>query len=144
MKSPGGSLPANPKFLDTERDSIIKLQIRRTFVAAMLLLGSVAAASAHAHLKTATPAVGSVTAASPPELRLGFTEGVNPKFTGVAVTGPAGSVPTGPAALAPGDDKTLVVPLSGTLAPGRYKVDWHALATDGHKTDGNYDFSIKP
>lgn len=116
----------------------------RLALAAALLLGSVAAASAHAHLKTATPAVDSSVAAATTELRLGFTEGVNVKFTGLTLTGPSGAVPIGAAALAPGDDKVLVVPVSAALAPGSYKVDWHALATDGHKTDGSYGFTVKP
>ena len=111
----------------------------------VLFVGSAGVASAHAHLKTAVPAADSTVAASPSELRLDFTEGVNLKFTGVMVTGPAGAaVPTGSATLAPGDDKVLVVPVSGPLTPGAYKVSWHALATDGHKTDGSYGFTVKP
>lgn len=110
-----------------------------------LTFGSVGEASAHAHLKTAAPAANSTVMAAPSELRLGFTEGVNLKFTGVSVTGPAGAtVSTGAASLAPGDDKLLVVPVSAPLAPGAYKVLWHALATDGHKTDGSYGFTVKP
>ena len=126
-------------------DDIMNSFIRGIPLAIGLVLGSVGAASAHAHLKTATPAADSTVVAAPSELRLGFTEGVNLKFTGVNVTGPAGAlVSTGAAALAPGDDKVLVVPVSGPLAPGAYKVDWHALATDGHKTDGSYGFTVKP
>ena len=114
-------------------------------LATVLILGSVSIASAHAHLKTATPAADSTVAAAPSELRLGFTEGVNVKFTGVSVTSPAGAtVSTGAASLAPGDDKLLVVPVSAPMAPGAYKVTWHALATDGHKTDGSYGFTVKP
>ena len=119
--------------------------IRHTLLTIALIFGTAGTASAHAHLKTAAPAAASTVAASPSELRLGFTEGVNLTFTGVSVTGPAGApVPTGAAILAPGDDKVLVVPVSGPLAPGAYKVDWHALATDGHKTDGSYSFTVKP
>lgn len=116
----------------------------RIGLATALLLGSIGAAAAHAHLKASTPAAGTTISAAPAELRLGFSEGVNLKFTGVVVTGPAGVVPTSTAALAPGDDKTLVVPVAGPLAPGAYKVEWHALATDGHKTDGSYSFTLKP
>lgn len=120
-------------------------RIRILALASALLLGIVGEASAHAHLQTATPGAESTVAAAPSELRLSFTEGVNLKFTGVSVTGPAGTpVSTGAAALAPDDDKVLVVPVPGPLAAGAYKVDWHALATDGHKTDGSYGFAVKP
>ncbi len=119
--------------------------IRQTLLAIALTLGTAGTASAHAHLKTAAPAAGSTVAVAPSELRLGFTEGVNLKFTGVTLVGPAGApVSTGPATLAPGDGEVLVVPVSGPLAPGAYKVDWHALATDGHKTDGTYGFTVAP
>ena len=118
---------------------------RSMSLAIALILGSVGTAAAHAHLQTATPAAGSTVAAAPTELRLGFSEGVNVKFTGLVVTGPAGAVvPTGSAVLAPGNDRILLVPISGPLAPGAYRVDWHALATDGHKTDGSYGFTVKP
>ena len=113
-------------------------------LAAAVLLGSAGAASAHAHLKTATPAADATVAVAPTELRLGFSEGVDVTFTGLTLGGPAGAVSTGTASLAPGDDKVLVVPLAGPLAPGRYRVDWHALATDGHRTDGTYGFTVKP
>ena len=117
---------------------------RFALLAAALSLGLAGQAFAHAHLKAATPASGA-TVAAPAELDLGFSEGVNLKFTGVTVTGPEGAaVPIGPARLGPGGDATLVVPLAGTLAPGRYKVDWHALAVDGHKTDGSYRFTVAP
>jgi methionine-rich copper-binding protein CopC len=87
---------------------------------------------------------GTVTA-SPSELDLKFSEGVNLAFTGVEVKGPGKkAVATGKAALRAGDDTTLVVPLSGTLAAGTYTVAWHALSTDGHKTQGSYRFTIKP
>ena len=42
------------------------------------------------------------------------------------------------------NNTTLMVPVSGTLAPGIYTVEWHALSGDGHKTHGSYKFTIKP
>ena len=47
-----------------------------------------AQAFAHAKLEKATPAVGG-TVASASEIRLEFSEGVEPKFSKVSVTGPA-------------------------------------------------------
>lgn len=102
-------------------------------------------ALAHAHLKSAIPAVNGTVATAPRELDLSFSESLNLTFTGVKVIGPD-KVPvgTGHAALGAGDDATLVVPLAVTLAAGTYTVNWHALSTDGHKTSGSYDFIVKP
>ena len=92
----------------------------------------------------ATPAAGSTVTAAPTELDLTFTEDVNLKFTGVKITGPdKAAVPTGDAVLTD-KDTTLMVPISGTLAAGVYTVAWHALSTDGHKTNGTYKFTVKP
>ena len=100
-------------------------------------------ALAHAHLKSAIPQAGGTVAASPSELDLVFSEGLNLKFTGITLKGPgAKAVQTGEASLT--GDSTLVVPVSGPLAAGSYTVDWHALSSDGHKTSGSYRFTVKP
>lgn len=121
--------------------------LRSSFAIALgatVLAASAGSAWAHAHLKTSAPAAGTA-AAAPAEIDLAFTEGVNPKFTGIALSGPGGAaVPTGPARLGSGGDATLAVPISGRLAPGAYKVDWHALAVDGHKTEGSFTFTVTP
>ena len=119
--------------------------LRRVALTSILIIGFAGAADAHAHLKSASPAMGTTVSSAPTELELSFSEGVDLKFTGVKVTGPAGVVaPTGAPKLGPAGDTTLVVPVNGTLMAGTYKVDWHALATDGHKTNGTYSFTIKP
>jgi methionine-rich copper-binding protein CopC len=30
------------------------------------------------------------------------------------------------------------------LAPGTYKVTWHAVSVDTHRTQGSYEFTVKP
>lgn len=123
---------------------MIRPSLRSIALASAALLAATAGASAHAHLKTSAPAAGA-TVAPPAEIDLAFTEGVNPTFTGLSVTGSDGAaVPTGPARLGPGGDATLAVPVATTLAPGSYRVDWHALAVDGHKTEGSFTFTVKP
>ena len=120
-------------------------RIRLFALALVLTLGIGSKAEAHAHLKSSTPAISATIASSPSELVLVFSEGVNAKLTGVKVEGPDhASVATGEARLGPGGDTTLVVPVSGRLPAGTYKVNWHALAVDGHKTEGSYAFTIKP
>ncbi len=118
--------------------------IRIFGTAAFIGFGLTGAAFAHAHLKSAVPAAGSTVSTAPTELDLGFSEGVNLKFTGIKVTGPGkAAVPLGEAMLM-GGDTTLMVPVSGTLGAGVYTVAWHALSTDGHKTNGTYTFTVQP
>ena len=103
----------------------------------------VSRALAHAHLKASVPAAES-TVAAPASLRLTFSEGISLKFSGAAVTGPdKAAVTLGAATLDPKDPATLIVPVSGTLQPGKYTVSWHALSNDGHKTTGGYVFTVK-
>lgn len=118
---------------------------RTLFVVGAGLLALTGQAHAHAHLKSAVPALNGTVAAAPSELDLRFSEGLNLKFTGAKITGPdKATVATGSATLGDGGDTTLVVPVSTPLRPGTYEVDWHALSTDGHKTSGNYLFTVKP
>jgi methionine-rich copper-binding protein CopC len=121
----------------------------RNITAALALLclatGLPGQAFAHAHLKASTPADKATVKHGPQVLRLEFTEGVEPKFCTVAVTMDDG-MDMGPATLAtdPKDPKILLATLPGKLDAGTYKVVWHAVATDTHKTDGTYSFTVKP
>ena len=101
------------------------------------------AALAHAQLEKATPPVGG-TVASATEIRLEFSEGVEPKFTKVSVTGPGGAVPLGAAKTEPSNQAVLIVPITKTLAAGAYKVHWQAVSVDTHHTQGTFEFTVKP
>jgi methionine-rich copper-binding protein CopC len=107
-------------------------------------IGFSGAAFAHAHLRSETPATGSVVP-SPSELRLKFSEGLELRFTTVKLSDSVNAkVETGSLSLGPSDNTVLIVPLPEALAPGRYRVDWHATSTDTHKTQGSYTFTVKP
>ncbi|MCU5775327.1 copper homeostasis periplasmic binding protein CopC [Erwiniaceae bacterium BAC15a-03b] len=112
-----------------------------SMVSAMLISPAVLA---HAHLTTATPADKAQLSASPAELTLKFTEGIEPAFSGVKVLNASGkAVASGKAAVDSSDGTLLHIPLNDQLPSGAYKVNWHVLSTDGHKTKGSYSFSIK-
>ena len=101
-------------------------------------------AFAHAQLEKATPPVGG-TVASASEIRLEFSEGVEPRFTGLTLTGPGGaSVPLGTPKVEAGDQKVLIVPIAKALAAGDYTVRWHAVSVDTHHTQGTFSFTVKP
>ncbi len=113
-------------------------------IAGMALTGFTGEAFAHAHLTSAVPPVNATVTTAPTELDLHFTEAVNLRFTGVTVTAPDKStVAIGDARLANGDT-TLIVPIGGKLGAGKYTINWHALSTDGHKTQGTYTVTVKP
>ena len=118
--------------------SRITLSLAATLVTAALA----GPAFAHAHLESATPA-DKATVAAPGELDLNFSEDLNLKFTGIKVTGPAKAVVKTGNGMLMNKNKTLMVPVSGKLAAGTYKVEWHALSADGHKTKGSYSFTVK-
>ncbi|TPI13006.1 copper homeostasis periplasmic binding protein CopC [Mesorhizobium sp. B4-1-3] len=101
-------------------------------------------AYAHAKLEAAQPPINGTVKDAPTELDLKFSEELNLKFTGVKVTGPdKKEIKTDGDMLMDGD-KTFMVNLPAGLGAGNYKVEWHALSQDGHKTHGTYKFTVKP
>ncbi len=105
-------------------------------------------AFAHAHLESQLPAANSEVT-TPKELRLNFSEGVEEKFTKVAISldGPAESteiIQTQSVTTDPADKKVLIVTPSVPLVPGNYKVEWHAVSVDTHKSEGVYRFKVTP
>lgn len=103
-----------------------------------------AGALAHAHLQQQIPAAGAQLAASPQTLTLSFSEGIEPAFSGVSVTGPQQhAVATGKLARSADNPAQVTVPVAETLPPGEYTVAWHVVSVDGHKTKGQYTFSVK-
>jgi methionine-rich copper-binding protein CopC len=111
-----------------------------TMVAASLFSS---AARAHPELQSAEPAAGAAMTTSPKQIRITFNENVIPQFSGVEVKDQAGKIiATGKAATDPTNKKQLVVPVQEQLAPGDYKVEWHAVSDDTHRVKGSYSFSV--
>jgi hypothetical protein len=103
-----------------------------------------AGASAHAFLDHAVPPVGSTVATSPPDIRIFFTQPLEPAFSAIAITTADGrTVPTAAATVDPSDPTELVLALP-PLPPGRYTVTWHVVSVDTHRTEGDYSFEIGP
>jgi len=120
--------------------------VRRTawLVAAALGLVPSGPASAHAALQQASPRVGSTVAASPTEVRMWFSEGLEPAFSRAQVVTAAGQAAVaGAAVVDPKDRRELVIPLLRPLTPGRYRVKWGVVSVDGHRTEGDFPFTVK-
>ena len=119
--------------------------MRAAAIVLLALLGAIPrAASAHAFLADATPAVGSTVATAPTAVSIGFTEAIEPDFSTVAVTDGAGHrVDRGALRLAAGDAARATIGL-GPLGPGTYTVEWHVTSVDTHRTEGRFTFTVAP
>jgi methionine-rich copper-binding protein CopC len=116
----------------------------RRALATLAFALAASAAFAHAQLDHASPPVGG-TVSSPSELRLAFTEALEPKFSGVTLSGAGGgAVLLGAIGVDPTDATNLVVKVAKPLSPGVYTVQWHAVSVDTHRTQGSFQFTVKP
>src|SRR5437867_1608406 len=112
-------------------------------LAAVLSLAGAGTALAHADLVSADPAAGVAVKTAPTEISITFTEEVEPKFSTIQVLDAAGQrVDDGKVHTATDNTKLLSIRLK-PLAPGTYRVIWHATAADdSHKTKGSYEFTV--
>jgi copper resistance protein C len=97
---------------------------------------------AHAFLERAEPAVGSTVQGSPGEVRVLFTEKIEPALSTVQVFDASGKeVDKHDAHLDRSNEALLHVSLP-QLQPGRYKVVWRAVSLDTHTSKGSFRFRV--
>ena len=103
---------------------------------------SVSPARPHSQLERAAPAAGSAVRGSPPQLKLWFTERLEPAFSKVQVfDGNGKQVDKGDPGVDRTDAKLLRVSLP-TLVPGIYRVKWRVLSVDTHVSKGDFTFNV--
>ena len=106
------------------------------------LLWGAAGAGAHAFLERADPRVGSTVRSSPAQVKLWFTESLEPTFCSVQVVNEAGKrIDKDDSQVDPSNLALLRISLP-SLTLGTYKVIWRVLSVDGHVTDGDFTFRI--
>ncbi|HLI13077.1 MAG TPA: copper homeostasis periplasmic binding protein CopC [Alphaproteobacteria bacterium] len=109
-----------------------------------LFISAAAGAFAHAFLDHATPAAGSTVKRAPSELKLRFTEELEPAFSTVRVVDAGGKqVDKGGGHLDAKDRTLLELPLP-PLPPGIYRVVWRVVSVDTHATRGEFKFTVAP
>ena len=110
----------------------------------LTLVAAAQAAQAHAFLVKSDPPVGSVIAAKPAALRLEFSEAIELGFSGLDVS-PAsgGAISMNGVRFAESSHKVLIANLP-MLQPGVYRVKWHVVSVDTHRTEGEFTFTVKP
>jgi methionine-rich copper-binding protein CopC len=116
----------------------------RSLVLSLLLLALAGAVrlEAHAFLKEAEPRVGSTVKISPNEVRIWFTENIEPAFSKIQVFAISRKeVDKGDVHLDSSDRALLKVSLP-PLESGTYKVAWRVVSVDTHVTSGSYTFRV--
>jgi len=117
---------------------------RAAAAVALVSLAFPAIASAHAVLIRTVPLGNRVLLSAPAEVRLTYSEPIEPRFAIVSVTDAAGgSVTAASPARAPGDPDTLAVPLK-QIPEGWYLVYWRVISADGHPVRGAWTFAVGP
>ena len=107
---------------------------------AVIALLAAAQAQAHAKLVSSTPAEGAAVAA-PKVLVLKFSEKLQPKFSGVALTG--NNMAMASKVSVAKDGVTMTVTPVQPLTAGPYTLSWHAVTADTHKMEGKVNFTVR-
>ena len=110
----------------------------------LLLIQWPHSALGHALLVRAEPKVGERVSTPPATVRIWFDSALEPSLCKIHVRDPNGKqVDNDDSRVNPSDEKLLEVSLP-SLPPGVYHVLWSVVSRDGHKTNGDYVFTIKP
>ena len=108
----------------------------------LILIAASARVEAHAFLEEANPRVGSIIQASPSEVRIRFTENIEPAVSSIQVFDASGKeVDKRDLHLDRSDHALLHVSLL-QLGAGIYKVVWRVVSVDTHVTNGNFTFRV--
>ena len=110
----------------------------------LALLLAAAGARAHAFLDRAEPRVGSTVRTPPSQVKLWFTERLEPAFSRVQVVDEAGRRVDRADAAVDSENQALLRVSLGEITRGSYKVIWRVVSVDTHITEGDFVFKVAP
>jgi methionine-rich copper-binding protein CopC len=108
----------------------------------LILLVASAQLEAHAFLQRAEPSVGSTVQTSPNEVRIRFTENIEPAFSSIQVFDGSGKEVDKRDVHRDRSDHALLHVSLPRLGAGTYKVVWRVVSVDTHVTNGNFTFRV--
>src|SRR5579864_8309002 len=111
-------------------------------VAMFIAVAPFATAFAHAFPNRSVPAAGSRMAQSPTEIRIWFTQKLEPAFSRIEVLDVSGARVDQSDAKVDAQDATLLHVSVKPLAAGTYKVVWHVVSVDTHPSEGSFSFTV--
>jgi hypothetical protein len=120
--------------------SLLPRALRATALCAAATLAT--AAFAHA-LPTSREPAQNAEVSAPTQVTIHFSEPLEPAFSKITLTDANGKAAASTASEVDANDKKTMHLAVDALAPGRYTVHWNAVASDGHRTHGDYAFTVK-
>jgi copper resistance protein C len=116
--------------------------LAKSLLTAWMLLLLIQGSWAHAFVDHTQPAVGSQIHDPPTQVKIWFTEKLEPALSKIQVFDTSGQqVDKRDVKIDQSDAALLTVSLPG-LKPGKYKVVWRAVSVDTHVTTGNFTFEL--
>ena len=113
-------------------------------VAFVVALAVPALAQGHATLLATQPQASGVLSQPPTQVRLTYSERIEPRFAVISVTDAGGNQEiAGSPARAADDENSIFVPVK-TLSQGWYLVWWRVISADGHPVRGAFTFAVGP
>ena len=122
---------------------IIQIVSIRWSLAVLLFFALQSPAWAHAFLDHADPKVGNTVTNSPAQIKIWFTQNIEPVFSAVVVQDDKGGEVDKKDLRQDDKDKTLLIVSVPPLPDGTYTVIWHVVSVDTHRTQGRFKFTIK-
>jgi methionine-rich copper-binding protein CopC len=118
----------------------LKHLVQIGLVGAIIAMSS-PSAFAHAELISTNPAADSTIAAAPENIMLTFSEAPILAGSYIQVEQTASDFRSETNTVLEGT--SLVIPWPEEIAPGQVKVNWRAVADDGHVANGSFEFTYK-
>ena len=119
------------------------LRILFAGIAGVAALGLATPVLAHAKLVSSNPADQAVVRSAPSAITLRFKERVVPAFTTVELTMPEhGGMKVPVRVSIARDGKTVTGVPASRLTKGAYRIVWTAASADGHRMNGNVNFTV--
>jgi methionine-rich copper-binding protein CopC len=100
-------------------------------------------ALAHASLVASLPTKDQVLTAPPSEIHLTFNEHVEARYCRIKLVSDSGKNFDADRPQADKADPKSIMASVPVLRPGTYRARWTAVGGDGHKTHGDFSFTIK-
>jgi methionine-rich copper-binding protein CopC len=115
-----------------------------TVVFSVVILGMLPEVSrGHAFPDHSDPKVGSTVSVSPVQVRIWFDGDIEPAFSMIMVHSMDGKMVDNRDGRVDPSDPTLLEVSVPRLPAGTYLVLWNVVARDGHRTTGQYTFTVK-